>query len=88
VKHHVIRGVVTDVLGADIWWGDEDEDEVVRLGHDGIRQGDKAEVNTARRNSGKGGVGGKNKRNVPKAIIEEGCIVRCFSFVSHSICVT
>lgn len=80
MKHHVIKGMVTDVLGADVWWGDEDDDEVVRLEHGGIRQGDRAEVNTARRNSGKGDVGGKNKRNVPKAIIEEGCIVRCLSF--------
>ena len=56
VRHHVIRGVVTDVLGADdIWWGDEDEEP---------------ENNATN-------VGGKSsKRNVPKAIIEEGCIVR------------
>ena len=60
VRHHVIRGVVTDVLGADdIWWGDDDEaDEGVG------RLGDRADI------------GGKSKRNVPRAIIEEGCIVR------------
>ena len=66
VRHHVIRGVVTDVLGADdIWWGDEDEEP-----------GDRAENNATN-------VGGKSsKRNVPKAIIEEGCIVRFV--LSHS----
>ena len=65
VRHHVIKGVVTDVLGRDdIWWGDEDPDEEIRLG-------DRAEINATTRN-----VGGENKRNVPKAIIEEGCIVR------------
>ena len=62
VRHHVIRGVVTDVLGADdVWWGDDDKDadeEVSRLG-------DGPEIN-----------GTTRKRNVPKAIIEEGCIVR------------
>lgn len=73
VKHHVIRQVVTDVLGADVWWGDDDDDEEVRLGHGGIHQGGDG---TARKNPGKGGIGHKNKRNVPKAIIEEGCIVR------------
>jgi len=70
VRHHVIREVVTDVLGADVWWGDdEDADEGVRLG-----RGDMAEVNLVRGTSGKGGVDNNNKRNVPKAIIEEGCI--------------
>ena len=65
VRHHVIRGVVTDVLGRDdIWWGDGDPDE-------GIRLGDRAEIYATTRN-----VGDENKRNVPKAIIEEGCIVR------------
>ena len=67
VRHHVIRGVVTDVLGADdVWWGDdEDADE-------GVGLGDRAEINSTTRNVGND----KNKRNVPKAIIEEGCIVR------------
>lgn len=69
VRHHVIRQVVTDVLGAEVWWGDEDADEEVRLGHGGID--DMPEV---RRNPRKGSVGDKNKRNVPKAIIEEACI--------------
>jgi hypothetical protein len=56
VRHHVIREVVTDVLGADVWWGDdEDADEGVKLG--------------------------RGKRNVPKAIIEEGCIVRRLTFL-------
>jgi lipase ATG15 len=60
VRHHVIKGVVTDVLGRDdIWWGDEDPGE-------GIRLGDRAEINAT-------------TRNVPKAIIEEGCIVRSSS---------
>ena len=70
VRHHVIRGVVTDVLGADdIWWGDDEEDA------EGVRFGDKAELNATTRNIG-------GKRNVPKAIIEEGCIVRFV--LSHS----
>lgn len=70
VTHHVIRGVVEDILGADnVSWGDEEEVD--------SRFGDMAEINATRRN-----VGGKNKRNVPKAIIEEGCIVRFV--VSHS----
>ena len=66
VRHHVIRGIVLDVLGAeDVWWGDEDEDP-----DKGVGLGDRKEINaTTRRN-----VGGK--RNVPKAIIEEGCVVR------------
>lgn len=59
VRHHVIRGVVTDVLGRDdVWWGDEDAD--------GVRLDDGAEMNATTRFT----------RNVPKAIIEEGCIVR------------
>jgi lipase ATG15 len=63
VRHHVIRGVVTDVLGADdVWWGDDDNDPD-RIGISG-----ETEINAARN------VGGKNKRNVPKAIVEEGCI--------------
>ena len=64
VRHHVIKEVVTKVLGADIWWGDED---LVKDG--GVHQeGDKEK---------------KKKRNVPKAIIEEGCIVRpIFRFFS------
>ena len=71
VAHHVIRGVVTEVLEAEgVWWGDdeEDTDEGVRL----------AEINATTRN-----VGEKIKRNVPKAIIEERCVVRfCpFSFL-------
>jgi hypothetical protein len=70
VRHHVIRGVVTDVLGADdVWWGDDDNDA-----DEGVSiLGDRAEINGTTRN-----VGGnlQNKRNVPKAIIEEGCIVR------------
>ena len=78
VRHHVIKGVVTDVLGADdIWWGDEDEDADEGLAN---RLGDRAEVNATTRNDG----GDKNKRNVPKAIIEEGCIV-CF-VLSHLLC--
>jgi hypothetical protein len=75
VKHHVIRQVITDVLGADVWWGDEDDDEGVKLGIH--HRGD----GTARKKPGKGGIGHKNKRNVPKAIIEEGCIVRRLSSV-------
>jgi lipase ATG15 len=67
VTHHVIRGVVTEVLEAEsVWWGDDDEDADEGL----------AEINATTRNVG----GTKNKRNVPKAIIEEGCIVRFRSF--------
>lgn len=67
VAHHVIKGVVLDVLEADdVWWGD-DEDADGRLG-------DRTEINETSRN-----VGGK--RNVPKAIIEEGCIVRFVLFI-------
>ena len=84
VKHHVIRQVVTDVLGADdVWWGDEDADEGVRLGHGRVHQEDDR---AKRRNSGNGDVGDKNKRNVPKAIIEEGCIVRRLFILLHSLC--
>ena len=77
VRHHVIRGVVTDVLGADdVWWGDDDDedddaDEAI------ARLGDISGINATTRNVG----GNKNKRDVPKAIIEEGCIV---SFVLFS----
>jgi lipase ATG15 len=72
VRHHVIRGVVMDVLGADdVWWGDDDDDPA-RIGI-----GDGTEINTTRN------VGGKNKRNVPKATIEEGCIVCLFLVLSR-----
>ena len=75
VRHHVIRGVVTDILGAeDIWWGDdEDADEGVS------KPGEDVEVNATTIN-----VGGKKKRNVPKAIVEEGCVVR---FVPCVLCI-
>jgi len=66
VRHHVIKEVVTKVLGADVWRDDEDSDE--GLWHGGIPREDS-----------KGGVGDKNKRNVPKAIIEDGC-VDCFKW--------
>lgn len=74
VRHHVIRGVVMDVLGADdIWWGDDEDKDA----DEGVtRDGDRAEINATTRN-----VGDKNKRKVPKAIIEEGCIVRFVFFI-------
>lgn len=55
VRHHVIKEVVLNVLGTEVWWGDEDED------------------------------GGGDKINVPKAIIEEGCIVCHFSLYYSSL---
>jgi hypothetical protein len=70
VRHHVIRDVVTGVLGADgIWWGDEDDADEGdrRLGDDRAEETNDETIRN---------VGGEKKRNVPKAIIEEGCIVR------------
>ena len=85
VRHHVISEVVTKVLGADVWWGDEEADEGVELSRgDNYQESDRPEA-TAGFNPGKDGDKerkGKGKRNVPKAIIEEGCIVcQLFTYV-------
>ncbi|KAF8809034.1 alpha/beta-hydrolase [Phlegmacium glaucopus] len=74
VMRHPIKELILTVLEADVWWGDEDAGE---------EEGDGAEVNVAGfretnpRKSSKDGGGDEQrerKRNVPKAIIEEGCV--------------
>jgi lipase ATG15 len=90
VRHHVIREVVTKVLGADVWWGDEEADEGVGLSRgDNHLESDRPEATEAGFNPGKeGDKERKGKRNVPKAIIEEGCIVCQLSPTSFLIFLT
>jgi len=94
VWHHPIKQVITNVLEADVWWGDEDVDEGARLWYgDNHLEGDGAEVDAAGFSktlpeTGDKGIGDakkrEGKRNVPKAIIEEGCVVRYLSLI-HSL---
>jgi len=80
VRKHIIKEVVMNVLEADAWWGEDDEDSGVdeagfrspfgwnkrgKKGKKGEDEEDEEEKKKRR----------EGKRNVPKAIIEDDCIV-------------
>ncbi|KAF8163610.1 Alpha/Beta hydrolase protein [Crassisporium funariophilum] len=86
VRKHVIREVVTHVLEGDVWWGEEDADDGGEVEVDGVERGEDATAlgfRTGWRKKKKGGSDDdknrEGKRNVPKAIIESGC-VDCFKW--------
>jgi len=80
VRKHIIKEVVMNVLESDAWWGEDDEDSGVdeagfrspfgwnkrgKKGKKGEDEEDEEEKKKRR----------EGKRNVPKAIIEDDCIV-------------
>jgi len=74
VRKHVIKEVVMNVLEADAWWGEEDDQSEVD--ESGVRRllgwgkkGKKGEDEEEKKKRREG------KRNVPKAIIEDDCVV-------------
>jgi len=74
VRKHVIKEVVMNVLEGDAWWGEEDDQSGVD--ESGVRRllgwgkkGKKGEDEEEKKKRREG------KRNVPKAIIEDDCVV-------------
>jgi hypothetical protein len=77
VRQHVIKEVVMNVLEGDAWWGEDDENSGVdEAGSRSLfgwnkrgKKGKKGEDEEERKKRREG------KRNVPKAMIEDDCVV-------------